>query len=205
MVDLHRFLGFELSGLPRSVNFLLTLFPTESSATTASNSLKPKHINFKAKFLTTFDPFYSALIGALGCPLATVLCLVFDDTFGLTLLCGVFLAGVVPDTAAPRDTERLFCSVASSSGFVSSAGLPLLAFQKPTGLDQDDAACLEAFDCYRRMRPPDAAIHAVRLSPHLEAAQHLLKRPSLPSSRLLCLPLTCNRLCQKAAPPPGLP
>ena len=110
--------------------------------------------------------------------------------FGLTLLCCVFLAGVVPDTAAPRDTERLFCSVASSSGFVSSAGLPLLAFQKPTGLDQDDAACLDAFDCYRRMRPPDAAIHAVRLSQHLEAAQHLLK----------CLPLTCKRLCREAAP-----
>ena len=62
MVDLHRFLGFELSGLPRFVTFLLTLFPTESSA---SNSLKPKNINFKAKFLTTFDPFCSALIGAL--------------------------------------------------------------------------------------------------------------------------------------------
>ena len=50
------------------------------------------------------------------------------------------------------------------------------------------------------MRPPDAAIHAVRLSPHLEAAQHLLKRLSLPSSRLLCLPLICNRLCREAAP-----
>ena len=74
-----------------------------------------------------------------------------------------------------------------------------------TGLDQDDAAGLDAFDCYRRMRSPDAAIRAVRLSQHLEAEQHLLKRPSLPSSRLLCLPLTCNRLCQKAAPPPGLP
>ena len=98
------------------------------------------------------------------------------------------------------DTERLFRRVARSSGFVSSAGLSLLAFQKPTGLDQDDAACLEAFDCYRRMRPPHAAISAVRLSPHLEAAQHLLKRPSLPSSRLLCLPLICNRLCREAAP-----
>ena len=50
------------------------------------------------------------------------------------------------------------------------------------------------------MHPPDAAISAVRLSQHLEAAQHLLKRPSLPSSRLLCLPLTCNRLCREAAP-----
>ena len=118
----------------------------------------------------------------------------------MTLL-GVFLTGVVPDTAAPRDTERLFRSVAHSSGIVSSSGLPLLAFQKPTllqtCLDQDDAACLDAFDCYRRMRP---RIRAVRLSQHLEAAQHLLKRPSLPSSRLLCLPLTCKRLCREAAP-----
>ena len=69
-----------------------------------------------------------------------------------------------------------------------------------TGLDQDDAAGLDAFDCYRRMRSPDAAIRAVRLSQHLEAEQHLLKRPSLPSSRLLCLPLTCKRLCREAAP-----
>ena len=118
----------------------------------------------------------------------------------MTLLCGLFLAGVVPYTAAPRDTERLFHCVASSSGFVSSAGLPLLAFQEPTGLDQDDAACLDAFNCYRRMRPSDAAISAVRLSPHLQAAQHLLKRQSLPSSRLLCLPLTCNSLCREASP-----
>ena len=121
----------------------------------------------------------------------------------MTLL-GVFLTGVVPDTAAPRDTERLFRSVAHSSGIVSSSGLPLLAFQKPTllqtCLDQDDAACLDAFDCYRRMRP---RIRAVRLSQHLEAAQHLLKRPSLPSSRLLCLPLTCNRLCREATPAVG--
>ena len=69
-----------------------------------------------------------------------------------------------------------------------------------TGLDQDDAAGLDAFDCYRRMHPPDAAIRAVRLFPRLEAAQHVLKRQSLPFSRLLCLPLTGTRLCRKAAP-----
>ena len=124
----------------------------------------------------------------------------FDDTFGLTLL-GVFLTGVVPDTAAPRDTERLFRSVAHSSGIVSSSGLPLLAFQKPTllqtCLDQDDAACLDAFDCYRRMRP---RIRAVRLSQHLEAAQHLLKQPSLPSSRLLRLTLSSAFCARTTAP-----
>ena len=42
-----------------------------------------------------------------------------------------------------------------------------------TGFDQDDASGLDAFDCYRRMRSPDAAIRAVRLSQHLEAEQHL--------------------------------
>ena len=62
MYDLHRFLGFKFSWLPRFVTFLLTLFPTESSA---SNSLKQKNINFKAKFLTTFNPFSSAPVGAL--------------------------------------------------------------------------------------------------------------------------------------------
>ena len=40
------------------------------------------------------------------------------------------------------------------------------------------------------MHPPDAAIRAARLSLRLQAAQHLLKRSSLPSSRLLCLPLS---------------
>ena len=41
-----------------------------------------------------------------------------------------------------------------------------------------------------RMHPPDAAIRAARLSLRLQAAQHLLKRLSLPSSRLLCLSLS---------------
>ena len=90
-----------------------------------------------------------------------------------------------------RHCVRLFRRPAISSGFVSSGGL-----------DQDHAAGLDAFDCYRRMHPPDAAIRAaVRLSQHLEAEQHLLKRPSLSSSRLLCLPLralTGTRLCRKA-------
>ena len=40
------------------------------------------------------------------------------------------------------------------------------------------------------MHPPDAAIRAARLSPRPQAAQHLLKWSSLPSSRLLCLPLS---------------
>ena len=42
-----------------------------------------------------------------------------------------------------------------------------------TGLDKDDTAGLDAFDCYRRMRSPDAAIRAVRRSQHLETEQHL--------------------------------
>ena len=41
-----------------------------------------------------------------------------------------------------------------------------------------------------RMHSSDAAIRAARLSPRLQATQHLLKRQSLPSSRLPCLPLS---------------
>ena len=41
-----------------------------------------------------------------------------------------------------------------------------------------------------RMHPQDAAIRAARLSLRLQATQHPLKRLSLPSSRLLCLPLS---------------
>ena len=100
---------------------------------------------------------------------------------------------------------------------VSSAGLPLLPLQA-TRLDQDDAllqsapstiicsrsaCCLRLLHAYRRKHPPDAATSATRLSPRLEAAQHLLKRSSLalPSSRLLCLPLSCP----KGSSPPRLP
>ena len=50
---------------------------------------KNLNINFEAKFLTTFDPFGSALIGALKTSISDSLCLVFEDTFVLTLLCGV--------------------------------------------------------------------------------------------------------------------
>ena len=50
------------------------------------------------------------------------------------------------------------------------------------------ACCLKLLHAYRGMHPPDAAIRAARLSPRLEAAQHLPKRLSLPSSRLLGLP-----------------
>ena len=42
----------------------------------------------------------------------------------------------------------------------------------------------------RRMHCPDAAICAASLSPRPQAAQHLLKWPSLPSSHLLCLLLS---------------
>ena len=49
------------------------------------------------------------------------------------------------------------------------------------------------------MHLPDAAIRAAQLFLHLEAARQLLKRSSLPSSRLpLCLPLRGARLCRKA-------
>ena len=58
-------------------------------------------------------------------------------------------------------------------------------------------------ECKLHTRCSDAAIRAARLSPRLEAAQHLLKQSnlpsSLPSSRLLCLPLSGARLCLKAA------
>ena len=52
---------------------------------------------FQAKFSPTFDPFGSALIWALQglISISDSLCspVVFDDTFGLTLLCGLFFAG----------------------------------------------------------------------------------------------------------------
>ena len=105
----------------------------------------------------------------------------------------------------PRGTERLFRRVASSSGFVSSAGLPLLAFQKPTGLDQDDAARLYAFDCDRRMRPPNAAIRAVRLitAPASSAA------PAQAAEPAILTPVVPARHMQPSVPrgrsPPRLP
>ena len=52
------------------------------------------------------------------------------------------------------------------------------------------ACCLMLLPAYRRKHPPDAGTSAARLSQRLEAAQHLLERLSLPSSRLLCLPLS---------------
>ena len=135
--------------------------------------------------MITFDPFCSALIGALVMSISDSFMLGIRRYLRFDAPLRRFL-GRRRSRYPPRGTERLFRRVASSSGFVSSAGLPspLLAFQKLTGLNQDDAACLDAFDCYRRMHPPDAAIRAVRPSQHLEAAQHMLKRQSLPSSRL---------------------
>ena len=51
------------------------------------------------------------------------------------------------------------------------------------------------------MRSADAAVLSVYHSTWKQSSTwHLLKRQSLPSSRLLCLPLTCNRLCREAAP-----
>ena len=49
---------------------------------------KPKNINFKAKFLTKFDPFGSALIGALVMSISDNVCSAFKDIFGLTVLHG---------------------------------------------------------------------------------------------------------------------
>ena len=93
---------------------------------------------------------------------------------------------------------------------VSSAGLPLLPLQA-TQLDQDGALlqsarstiicsrsayCLRLLHAYRRMHPPDAATSATRLSPRLEAAQHLLKR----SSRHPHACCACPSAARKAAP-----
>ena len=50
--------------------------------------------------------------------------------------------------------------------------------------------CLMLLPAYRRKHTPDTDTSAARLSQRLEAAQHLLERLSLPSSRLLCLPLS---------------
>ena len=54
------------------------------------------------------------------------------------------------------------------------------------------------------MHPPDAAIRAAHLSLRLQAAQHL---SSLPSSRLLCLPLSggCGAAIPLAVPERPLP
>ena len=84
--------------------------------------------------------------------------------------------------------------------------------------DQDYTAGLDAFNYYLLEKPQAeqmlveaaACIHTNAPSrsshccpsipaPGTAQAQHLLKRFSLPSSRLLCLPLTCQELCQKAA------
>ena len=77
-----------------------------------------------------------------------------------------------------------------------------------TGFDQDNAAGLaaecasdyhlletrllfeaDACECTLQMQP-SVQDRAARLSLRLQAAQHLLKRSSLPSSRLLCLLLS---------------
>ena len=67
--------------------------------------------------MTTFDPFGSALIGAPVTSISDILCLVFNDSFGL-LLCGVFLAGWLlphrPGAAPPRSVTVILpplCSV----------------------------------------------------------------------------------------------
>ena len=80
MFDLHRFLGFEASGLPRFVTFLLTLFPTESSA---SISFKAERIECCQEFCFEFLKSRTISVSEqnslvlhwsarLWCPLATV-------------------------------------------------------------------------------------------------------------------------------------
>ena len=62
------------------------------------------------------------------------------------------------------------------------------------------SACCLRMHAYRRMHPPEAAICEAAWPidpPGLEAAQHLLKWSSLPSSRLLRLPLSSALLCPK--------
>ena len=66
--------------------------------------------------MITFDPFGSALIGAPVTSISDILCLVFDDTFGL-LLCGVFLAGWLlphrPGAAPPRSETAILAPLCS--------------------------------------------------------------------------------------------
>ena len=67
-----------------------------------------------------------------------------------------------------------------------------------TGLDQDDAAGLDAFHCCRRMHASDAATRAARLSPRLEAAQHssgACHRACHPPSLTFCACLSAALSC----------
>ena len=68
--------------------------------------------------------------------------------------------------------------------------LALLQSAPSTVICLRSACCLKLLLRCMRIHSSDAAIRAARLSPRLQAAQHLLKRQSLPSSRLLCLPLS---------------
>ena len=108
---------------PKNINFnayfirnFQCLFRTESSGSNSLKPKKPKNIYFNAKILTTFDPFGSALIGAPVTSISDILCLVFDDTFGL-LLCGVFLAGWLlphrPGAAPPRSVTAILAPLCS--------------------------------------------------------------------------------------------
>ena len=67
--------------------------------------------------MTTFNPFCSALIGALVTSISDSLCFVFDDTFDLTLLCCVFLAGWLlphqPGAAPPRSVTAILAPLCS--------------------------------------------------------------------------------------------
>ena len=82
--------------------------------------------------------------------------------------------------------------------------------------NQDYTAGLDSFNCYLLEKPEHMLVEAAACihtnapsrsshccpsipAPGTAQAQHLLKRFSLPSSRLLCLPITCPQLCQKAA------
>ena len=98
-----------------------------------------------------------------------------------------------------------------TSCLVSSAGLPLLPLQERDWLwpgrrnwpwclrlssaQEEHVAwgCMQIDECTLQKKPSSRPINV----PCLEATQHLLKRSSLPSSRLLSLPLSCSLLCPK--------
>ena len=103
-------------------------------------------------------------------------------------------------TASSHQQVSLCSLCRNATGFE----LALLQSAPSTLIRSRSAYRLRLLHAFRRTHPPAAAIRAARLSARLEAAQHLPKRSSLPSSRLLCLPLS-GAVSLPPAPESNLP
>ena len=96
-------------------------------------------------------------------------------------------SGIDPDAAAPPDTERPSCRPARSSGFVSSAGLPLLALQERDGPRPGRRGWVPstaADECALQMQPSALPVYprAGNQRPH----RHRLCRKARQASRQAC-------------------